>query len=195
LNLKEESMFSIPEQFSSAIKANFEAQLAMFNALTGKALEGATKVIELNVSAAKASVAESAVTSRQLLSAKNPQEFFALSAAQAQPNTEKALAYGRQLAAIASSTQAEFTAAAETQIAAVQRKVIGLVNEASKNAPAGSERAVAILKSAFDNANAGYEQLTKTARQAADALDANLTTVTKQFSQALEKTVNQSARK
>lgn len=188
-------MFSIPEQFSAAIKANFEAQLAMINALTGKALEGVTKVIELNVSAAKASVAESAVTAKQLLSAKNPQEFFALSAAQAQPNTEKALAYGRHLAAIASSTQAEFSEAAEAQIADAHRKVVGLVNEVAKNAPAGSERAVAILKSAVDNANAGYEQLTKTAKQAVEALETNLTTVTNQFSQAVEKTVNQAAKK
>ncbi|SFA96453.1 phasin family protein [Collimonas sp. OK607] len=188
-------MFSISEQFSSAIKANFEAQLAMINALTGTALEGVAKVIELNVGAAKASAAESAVTAKQLLSAKDPQEFFALSAAQAQPNTEKALAYGRHLAAIASSTHVEFTKTTEAQIANAHSKVIGLLNEVAKNAPAGSESAVAILKSSFDNANAGYEQLTKTAKQAVEALETNLTAVTDQFSQTVGKTVNQANKK
>ncbi|WP_211455287.1 phasin family protein [Collimonas antrihumi] len=187
-------MFSISEQFSTAIKANFEAQLAMINALTGTALEGVTKVIELNVGAAKASAAESAVTAKQLLAAKDPQEFFALSAAQAQPNTEKALAYGRHLAAIASSTQAEITETTEAQIASAHSKVIGLLNEVAKNAPAGSESAIAILKSAFDNANAGYEQLTKTAKQAAEALETNLTTVTSQLSQTVEKAVEKTAK-
>lgn len=188
-------MFSIPEQFSTTIKANFEAHLAMINALTGKALDGVTKVIELNVGAAKASMAESVVTAKELLSAKTSQEFFELSAAQVQPNTEKALAYGRHLAAIASSAQAEFTETAEAQIANAHSKVIGLVNAAAKNAPAGSESAVAILKTAFDNANAGYEQLTKTSKQAVKALETNLTTVTSQFSQAVEKTVDKTAKK
>jgi len=188
-------MFSISEQFSTAIKANFEAQLAMINALTGKALEGVTKVIELNVSAAKASAAESAVTARQLLSAKDPQEFFALSTAQVQPNTEKALAYGRHLTAIASGTQVEFTEAVEAQIANTHGKVIGLLNDVAKNAPAGSESAIAILKSAFDNANAGYEQLTKSAKQAAEVLETNLTAVTNQSVQAVEKTVKQADKK
>ena len=188
-------MFSIPEQFSSATKAHFEAQLAMFNALTSKALEGVAKAIELNVSAAKASVAESTIAAKQLLSAKDPQEFFTLSAAQAQPNAEKALSYGRHVAAIASSTQAEFTKAAEAHIAEARSKVTALVNEVAKNAPAGSENAVAMLKSAIGNANAGYEQLTKTTKQAVETLEANLTNVTNQFSQAAEKTVSQAAKK
>ena len=188
-------MFSMSEQFSTAIKANFEAQLAMINALTGTALEGVTKVIELNVGAAKASAAESAVAVKQLLAAKDAQEFLALSVAQAQPNTEKALAYGRHLAAIATGTQAEFTKTTEAQITNAHSKVIGLLNEVAKNAPAGSESAVAIFKSAFDTANAGYEQLSKTTKQTVEALETNLATVTSQFSQTVEKTAKQADKK
>ena len=156
-------MFSIPEQFSNATKANFESQFAIFTALTTKAFEGVEKFVDLNLNAAKASLEESSATTKQLLSAKDPQEFFSLASAQAQPAAEKTLAYGRHLASIASSTSAEFSKAAETQIAETNRKVISLVDEVSKNAPAGSENAVALLKSAIGNANAGYEQFTKTA--------------------------------
>ncbi len=39
-------MFSIPEQFSNATKANFEAQFAIFSALTNKAFEGVEKFVE-----------------------------------------------------------------------------------------------------------------------------------------------------
>ena len=66
------------------------------------------------------------------------------------------------MAAIAAGTQAEFTKAAETQIAETNRKVISLVDEVSKNAPAGSENVVAAFKASLGNANAGYEQFTKT---------------------------------
>ncbi|CDG81803.1 phasin family protein [Janthinobacterium agaricidamnosum] len=188
-------MFSIPEQFSSATKANVEAQFALFSSLTSKAFEGIEKIVELNLTAAKATLEESSAATKQLLSAKDPQEFFSLTAAQAQPSSEKAIAYGRHLAAITSGTQAEFSKAAESQIAETNRKVISLVEEVSKNAPAGSENAVAILKSAIGNANAGYEQFTKTSKQAVETIEANLASAVSQFTQAAEKAVPRAAKK
>jgi phasin family protein len=180
-------MFSIPEQFSNATKANFEAQFAIFSTLTNKAFEGVEKFVDLNLTAAKASLEESSATTKQLLAAKDPQEFFSLAAAQAQPNAEKTIAYGRHLATIASSTGAEFSKAAETQIAETNRKVISLVEEVSKNAPAGSENAVALFKSAIGNANAGYEQFTKTAKQAVESLETNVSAAVNQFTAAAAK--------
>ncbi|HEV7618359.1 MAG TPA: TIGR01841 family phasin [Burkholderiaceae bacterium] len=180
-------MFSFPEQISAATKTNFEAQLALITALTNKTFESVEKMIDLNMNVAKASLEESAANVQQLLSAKDPQEFFALSAAQAQPTAEKAFAYSRHLASIASSTQAEFAKAAEVQIAETTRKVTALVDEVSKNAPAGSENAIAFVKSAIGNANAGYEQVAKTTKQAVEALEANMNTATNQLFQAAAK--------
>ena len=188
-------MFSIPEQFSSATKTNLEAQFALFSSLTSKAFEGIEKIVELNLTAAKATLEESTAAAKQLLSAKDPQEFFSLSAAQAQTSAEKAIAYGRHLAAITSGTQAEFSKAAESQIAETNRKVLSLVEEVTKNAPAGSENAVAMLKSAIGNANAGYEQFSKTSKQAVEAIEANLTSAVNQFTQAAEKVVPRTAAK
>ncbi|PFH09338.1 phasin family protein [Collimonas sp. PA-H2] len=177
-------MFSFHEQFAAATKAHFEAQLALLNTLTTKTFEGVEKVIELNLSAAKASLEESSGAAKQLMSAKDPQEFLTISAAQAKPGAEKAAAYGRHLAGIASGTQAELTRAAEAQVAETSRKINALIEEVSKNAPAGSENAIAILKSVISNANAGYEQLTKNAKQAVETLEANLNTATTQLTKA-----------
>jgi phasin family protein len=188
-------MFSIPEQFSAATKTHFETQLSLLTTLTNKAFESVEKFVDLNMNVAKSSLEESTLAAKQLLSAKDPQEFFSLTAAQAKPNAEKVIAYSRNLASIASSTQAEFTKAAETQIAETNRKVIALVEEVSKNAPAGSENAIAIIKSAIGNANAGYEQLTKTTKQAVEAIEANLNTATSQFTQAVEKNTGYTANK
>jgi phasin family protein len=181
-------MFSLPEEFSAATKSHFEAQLAMITALTNKAFESVEKIVDLNMNVVKASLEESTVAAKQLMAAKDPQEFMALSSQQAQPGAEKAMAYGRHLASIASTTQAEFTKAAEAQIAETNRKVLALVDEVSKNAPAGSEQMVAMMKSALGNANAGYEQLTKTTKQAVEALEGNLTNAVAQMTQAAEKT-------
>ncbi|PXX37933.1 phasin family protein [Undibacterium pigrum] len=167
-------MFTAPEQLSAATKANFDAQLALFTNLTGKAFEGVEKFIELNLNAAKSSLEESSAATKQLLAAKDPQEFFNLSAAQAQPTAEKVLAYSRHLANIASTTQAEFTHAAEAQIAETNRKVLSLIDEVSKNAPAGSEQFVSFFKTSIDNANASYDHISKSTKQAVEALEANL---------------------
>lgn len=180
-------MFTTPEKFSAAAKTNFEAQIAAISALTNQAIESVTKIVDLNMNVAKASFEESTAAAKKLLAAKDPQEFFALTAAQAQPGTEKAIAYGRTLAGIASSTQAEFTKAAEAHMSENSRKVIELVESASKNAPAGSEHAIAFVKSAIGNVNAGYEQLNKTAKQAAETLETNLSSAVDQFSQTATK--------
>jgi len=188
-------MFAIPEQFSNATKANFESQFAIFSSLTSKAFEGMEKLVELNLTAAKASLDESSVTTRQLLAAKDPQEFFSLTAAQAQPTAEKAMSYSRQVAAIAAGTQAEFTRAAEQQIAETNRKVISLVDEVTKNAPAGSENVVSIIKATIGNANAGYEQLSKTTKQAMEAVETNVNAAVNQFTQAAQSAVPRAAKK
>jgi phasin family protein len=187
---KEKSMFSIPEQFSTVSKANLDAQLELLTSLSTHAFESVEKVIDLNLSLVKASMEESAAAARQLLAAKDPQEFFAVSSAQIQPGAQKAIAYGRHLAGIASSTQAEFSKAAEAQIAENSRKVIALVDDVAKNAPPGSENAIALVKSAVGNANAGYEQLSKTTKQAVETLEENVAAAVNQFSQAAEKTAS-----
>lgn len=187
IRLKEEFMFPIPEQFSVATKTNFESQLAMITALSNKTFESVEKIVGLNMNAVKASLEESTVAAHKFMSAKDPQEFFNLTAEQSKPNTEKALAYSRHLANIASSAQAEFTKAAETQIAETNRKVMSLIEDVTKNAPTGSENAIAMFKSALGNANAGYEQLTKTTKQAVEALEANLNTTVSKFSDAVVK--------
>ncbi|MBB5393857.1 MULTISPECIES: TIGR01841 family phasin [unclassified Herbaspirillum] len=181
-------MFSYQDQFSAATKSNLQAQLDLINTLTAKAFEGVEKIVELNLSATKASLEESAAAAKQLAAAKDPQELLALAAAQAQPGAEKAAAYGRHLAGIVSATQAEFTKAAEAQVAETSRKVGALIDEISKNAPPGSEQAISLLKATLSNANAGYEQLTKSTKQAVETLEANLSNAAKQFTAVAEKT-------
>ena len=112
------------------------------------------------------------------------QEFFTLSAALAQPNAEKAIAYGRHFASIASSTQAELTKVAEAQVAEAKRKVVEFVDQASKNVPSGAEGAVALVKSAIGSASAGYEQLAKSTKQAVEIIESNVNNAVDQLSQA-----------
>jgi phasin family protein len=180
-------MFTVPEQFSGIARANLESQLAVFTTLTSKAFESMEKVVDLNLNAAKASLEDSANVVQQILSAKDVQEALALTAAQTQPTAAKALAYSRQLAGIATSAQSEFVRAAEEQFTEASRRVSELVDDVSRNAPAGSENVIAIVKSAIGNANAGYEQFSKSTKQAAEVMEANMNSAVTQFAQVAEK--------
>jgi phasin family protein len=183
-------MFPIQDQISEVTKASIEAQLARINALNHMTFQSVQKLFDLNINLVKTSMEESAIISRQLMAAKDPQEFFSLIAAQAKPNAEKALLYTRHLANIASTAQAEFARTVEEQVSETNRKVSKLVDDAAKNAPPGAENVVALVKSAIDNANSGYEQLTKTTKQATEAFEATISAAANQLAHAGEKVVN-----
>lgn len=180
-------MFSNTDQYTAATKALFESQIAAFSALANIAVQGTEKITELNMAVTKASAADSAAATKDLLAVKDPQAFFALATALAKPNSEKVAAYNRHLTDIVSSTKEEFTKVVEAQVADTQKKISGLVDSISKNAPAGSENVIAMLKSSIANANAGYEQVSNATKKAIEVTEEQVGKATEQFSQAGKK--------
>ncbi len=158
------------EQIAAAQKANLNT---MFG-LTTKAFEGMEKLVELNIQASKAAMGESANQAQALLGAKDAQELLALQASMMQPLAEKAVAYSRHVYDITSGTAAEFSAAAEGQSAEAQKKFMAVVDNAAKNAPAGSESAVAVMKSAVSAASNAMESVQKAVKQATDMAESNM---------------------
>lgn len=163
-----------PEQFVAAQKASIET----FYGLSNKALEGVEKLMELNMQAARTAMAEAAETAQAALSVKDPQELFALQAGMMQPAAEKAAAYSRHVYEILAGTNAEVAKVAETTMADNQKKVLALVDNAVRNAPAGTENAVALVKSAVAAANNAYESVSKAAKQASEVAEANFQAMT-----------------
>ncbi|HRK37529.1 MAG TPA: phasin family protein [Burkholderiaceae bacterium] len=162
------------DQVVAAQKANLETLFG----LTQKAFEGVEKLVELNIQATKAALAESANHTQAVLSVKDAQELLALQAGLVQPLAEKTAAYSRHLYDIASGTAGEFTKAAEAQAADAQAKFVSVVDSAAKNAPAGSETTVAVVKSAVSAASNAFESVQKAVKQATELAEANFNTVT-----------------
>jgi phasin family protein len=162
------------EQVLAAQKSNVQILFG----LTGKAFEGVEKLVELNLQVARAALGEASDTATAALSVKDAQELMALQASLLQPSAEKAAAYSRHVYEIAAATNAEVTKVAEAQMADAQKKFLGLVDSASKNAPAGSENAVALMRSAVAAANNAFESVQKAAKQAADVAEANFQAMT-----------------
>jgi phasin family protein len=161
------------EQVLASQKANVETLLG----LTAKAFEGVEKIVELNMSASKAALAESGENAKAMLSVKDAQELLALQSGLLQPLAEKTAAYSRHLYEIATGTTSEFTKAIESQAAEAQQQFTGLIDAAAKNAPAGSETAMAVMKSAVAAASNALESVQKAVKQATDVAEANFNAV------------------
>jgi phasin family protein len=172
------------EQVLAVQKANIETLFG----LTNKAFEGVEKLVELNVTASKAALAEAAGTAQAAMAVKDAQELLALQAALFQPLAEKTAAYSRHLYDITSSTTAEFAKSFESQAADAQKKFMAVVDNASKIAPAGSETAVAVFKSAIAAGNNALESVQKAVKQATEVAEANFNSVAAQAMSATKST-------
>ena len=159
------------DQIIATQKANLETLFG----LTSKAFEGIEKLVELNVTAAKAAMTEAQGTAQALMSAKDAQELLSLQASMLQPLAEKTAAYSRHLYDIAQGTSAEFSKTIEAKASEAQQSFVGLVDSAAKNAPAGSEPAIAMMKGAVAAANNAFESVQKAVKQASDVAEANFT--------------------
>ena len=161
------------EQFIASQKATVETLFG----LTHKAFEGVEKLVELNLQASKAALADTAHQTQAFMGVKDAQELMAMQAGLMQPLAEKTAAYSRHLYDIASGTGGEFTKAFEAQTATAQKQFAALVDSTAANAPAGSEQAVAMMKGAVTAANAAFESVQKAVKQATELAESNLTAV------------------
>jgi phasin family protein len=167
-------MFITPAQFSEIQKGQMDAAFAL-----GQTFFDATeRLVELNLAATKATLEESVERVQALMSAKDVQEFVALTTALSQPTLEKAVSYSRTIYGIANGAGSEVSRIVESQMAENNKKVTQLIEFAAKNAPAGSEPAVAALKSALAAANTAYDTFAKAAKQAVDFAESNVAAAT-----------------
>jgi phasin family protein len=167
-------MYATPEKFAAANKASMDALFTIAHAQFA-AFE---RLSALNFNATKAAFEDSVNHAKALMSVKDPQEFMSLSAASAQPALEKAIAYSRGVYEVATQAQAEVKKLAEAQAAEMNENVTSLIDNVTKNAPAGSEAAVTAVKSAMAAANSAYDSFTKVVKQATDIAEANVTAAT-----------------
>lgn len=159
-----------PEQVAATRKANLDILFGLGN----KVVESVEKLTELNMQVTRSTLADSFDLAQKALSVKEPQDWLALKDSLAAPTAEKVQSYNRQLVDIMLSTQTEFAKVAQTQCEAYVRQMQSVVEDVTKNAPAGSEAAVAALDSAIKAAQTLVETVQKTGQQAVEVARSNL---------------------
>lgn len=94
-------MTSLPEQFSAARKAQFEAQFDFFNSFASQALESASRVVALNLATSRDSVQRSLGATFALLNSQDPRDLLTVGG-QAEEQVRTLFDYSRELFSIAS---------------------------------------------------------------------------------------------
>lgn len=158
------------EQLVAANKAAVESLLAVANT----ALSSAERIAALNLTTARTALEESAANTQAVLGAKDPQAAFAAQASLVQPAVEKAVAYSRSVYEISSEAQQEFAQLVEAQFGDFQKRIAGLIDQAAKAAPAGSEGAFAAIQSAMAAANSAFDNMKAMAKQVSEVAESNL---------------------
>ncbi|MGE0557746.1 MAG: phasin family protein [Burkholderiales bacterium] len=182
-------MYQTPEQLIALNKANMEVAMRF----AGVAMEGAERMIDLQLKAAKTAFADSFEGAKALASVKDFQQLAALKDSLAQPSLEKATAYAKSVYDVANETQVEFSKLVEAQVAEFNKEVVSGLDKLVKNAPAGSEVGVAALKSGIAAVNAAYDNLSKVAKQFAQATQSNLEAAASQATSSVKKTSKKAA--
>jgi len=162
------------EQFVAANKASVDALLALANS----ALASAESIAALNLNTARSMLETGMANAKAVLGATDPQEALAVSKARLQPSIEQAVTYSRSLYEISLQSRDDLSKQIESQLADFQSHISGLVENAAKNAPAGSEVAVAAVKSAFAAANSAFGTLKNVVKQASEIAEANIAKAT-----------------
>ena len=153
-------MFKI-DQLSAAN----EAALNQFTHFAQLSLVNLEKFAQLGLAATRASVEQATAHAQALASAKDVHEVIALNSAALEPAMKRAYAYSRTAYESAAEANTEVKRVIEAQSAEYNRAAVAALEEAFKNAPAGSESVVENMKTAIAAAQSAYNNLTSINKQ------------------------------
>jgi phasin family protein len=176
-------MYQTPEQLIALNKANLETALR----LAGVALDGAERLIDLQLKTAKSVLADGLQNARALTAVRDFDQLAALKDTVVQPTFEKATAYAKEVYDVATAAQADVSKLVEEQVQEFNKQVISALDQIVKTAPAGSEVGIAAMKSTLAAVNTGFDNFTKVAKQFGEATQNNIEVVANQTIEAAKK--------
>ena len=162
------------EQFIASNKANLEA----FGGFATQAFAGVEKLVELNMAASKAALGESFSHLQAVMGAKDAQAVLALQSGLLKPLADKTAAFAQHVQTIVTDSGAEFKKAVEAKTVEAQKAFGGVMENLTKNAPAGSETAMAAFKNALTTGQNAFESAQTQAKKAVETAQSAFTAAT-----------------
>ncbi|MBV8466684.1 MAG: phasin family protein [Burkholderiales bacterium] len=137
-------------------------------------LDGAEKLIRLQLETAKQTVEDSARTAARLSEVKDVQSALAVRTELTEHAASSLLNLSRNVYELAAQAQGELVHMAQQQAQANQKLFAEGLENVSKASPAGGDVMSSALKSSFAATQAAFDSLTKAARQVTEFADASM---------------------
>lgn len=175
-------MLNGTEQFVAAQRALLDTT----QNVSLKAIEGASKLFELNVQAARTAIADVTDQAKALFDL-DVTRLADKGLALPQPSTEKVTAYAKQVYEIVAATNSEIAELLQKHVEAAQELAVEAIDRVAKSAPAGSETVFAAAKNSFGVARNAYEQAVNASRKMTEMAEQNVAAVAKAGSRVVVK--------
>lgn len=175
-------MLTGTEQFVAAQRAALDTA----HNVSLKAIEGTSKLFELNMQAARTAIAETTDQIKSLFdvdATRLADKGFALQV----PSAEKLTAYVKQAYEIVSTTNAEIAELLQKHLEEAQEFAVEAIDKAAKSAPAGSESVFAAAKNSFGVARNAYDQAVNASKKITEIAEQNVAAVAKVGARAVKK--------
>lgn len=166
-------MSTVLEQFNSARKESVSTAVALANI----AATAAEKTLDLNVGAIKSAFATATENGKAIADAKDVQAVSGLQAQWAQPAFDGFATYLKDSYDIIAEAQTQLGKIVDAKMTEINKIIVTGLDQAEKNAPAGSDVAVAAMKSAVSAANQAYDAFAKVGKQVQEVTNATVSTV------------------
>ena len=139
---------------SPALKSHLQAQLDFAADLSRKLVDTAQQVSELNLRASREIIEEFNNHHQQMLTARDPGEFFALALGQMQPGG-KLQRYQQQLSHVVANASVEINRTAETHVPETSRTAAAFADEVVRKTAEETEKARQRQRDLIEKMHAG----------------------------------------
>ncbi len=142
------------------------------------------RMFALNLEAAKVSFGEVARNSQAVSSVKDANDLNTIRTQAAETGLEFITGYAKNFYDISAQAQAQYGALVEARVGAAQKQLVESLDQAAKNAPAGSEAAFSAIKNGLAASTAAFDAASKASKQVNAFADNAFKTTTENVAKA-----------
>jgi phasin family protein len=146
-------MYPFSQSVTPAVRSHMDAQTAFLNDMSKSVFRSFQQMCDLNIQLVQTLVEESALASKQVLSADRQTELLSAAAARAQPTTDKLRAYQQHVSRLAAEAQAELARVTEQHVPNTTRTARELVDEVVRTSAEETERSLRTQQEALRSAS------------------------------------------
>jgi phasin family protein len=150
-------MFPFSHSVTPAVRTHMNAQAAFLNDMTKSMSRSFQELCQLNMQLGQTLMEETTILTHQMLTTERPDEAISMTAARAQPASEKLRAYQQHISRVAADSQVEMARVAEQHVQETARTARALADEVVRTTAEETNRSMRNQEEAMRNFRDPFE--------------------------------------